>query len=120
MSHQWIEPRLDRAGKQFHVRLLRRASAFATVATQTATHDVFPSRSATVRPGHDVIEAEFVRRFRFAAILASVIIASEQVLSIESNRLGRHAIEPGQSSDPRDLHFKPDGLNVFILWLLLV
>ena len=72
-----------------------------------------------MRAGDDVIQAELVRRFRFAAILASVIVAGEQVLSIESNRLGRHAIEPRQPSDPWDLHFKPDGLNVFVLRLLL-
>lgn len=53
-----------------------------------------------------------------AAVLASISVASEQVASIESQGVFRHAIKAKQSNDPWHLDFETYGAHPIVMRLL--
>jgi len=94
-----------RPANQSHAGLFRGASAFADVAFEAATDDIFPSTLAALAARDDMVEAEFVGGELAAAILALIVVAGEDVASVELDRLPRQPIVEQQSNDARDLDF---------------
>ena len=72
-----------------------------------------------MRTRNDVIQTQFVSRLATSTILTLVIIPSEQILAVESNRLHRHLVEPRQTNDPWYLQLKANCLDVFLTRLLV-
>ena len=89
-SHQVparVQAERTRGACQFETGFFRRAAAFAIIARMAAGHQIFPRGFAGARSRHHVIESELARRHRPVAILASVAIAHQDVLTRESPRL---------------------------------
>lgn len=87
------------AQDQLHAHFLRRAAPFADVASDAGADDVFPTHFAAAAARQDVIEAELAGRKDFAAILAVVAVAGEQVATVEAERLPRHLVVRQQTDN---------------------
>src|SRR5262249_1753319 len=78
--------RLLRLADQRQTSLPRRATALADVAGHAGADDVLPRCLAALAARRDVVEAQLARRELLAAILALVVVASEDVPAIELHR----------------------------------
>ncbi|SPE18179.1 hypothetical protein SBA5_140046 [Candidatus Sulfotelmatomonas gaucii] len=77
-----------RLTQQDHVvNFAEQTIALLAVALMAAGHKIFPGGAAAARTRHDVIEGELAGRVGFAAVLAGVAIAQEDVFARESARL---------------------------------
>ena len=94
-----------------HVRLLGRATTFADIALHTGAHDIFPRGRAALAARNDVVERQFTGRELIAAVLTAVVIAREQVASVELHLLSRQPIVNRQANNPRHGNIEAHRLN---------
>jgi len=64
-----------------HVRFVRKLIAFAAVAGMAAGYEILPGGEAATGAGNHVVEREFARGKRGAAILAGVAVAQQNIFS---------------------------------------
>ena len=74
-----------------HIGFVRKLVALAAVAGMAAGDQVLPGGQTAAGTRDDVIEREFARGQRGAAVLARVTVAQQDVLARESARLVRNA-----------------------------
>ena len=93
-----------------HTGLLGGFAAFFYVAFGAGADDIFPDGSAAHAFGDDVVEGEFFGGVFFAAVLAGVPVASEDVPAVEFDVLcsGQVVVEE-QADDARDGDIEVDG-----------
>src|SRR3954469_20225072 len=70
---------------------MRELVPLAAVAIMAAGYEVLPGREAAARTWDHVVERELARRHHFAAILAGVAVAQQDVLARKSTGLMRDA-----------------------------
>ncbi len=75
--------RSDRLATQRHAGVARRTVGLSLVARYAGQHAVRPTRNATSRSRHNVVDREFFRARRVAAVLAHVVVTLKNVASAE-------------------------------------
>jgi hypothetical protein len=101
-------------GDEFHVGLVRGAAALLGVASDTAADKVGPGAEALLASWDDVVEAEFASVEVFAAVLAEVAVAGEDVSSVELDALAWEFFVAQQADDFGDGELHPDGADPFV------
>src|SRR5262249_17942201 len=79
--------RLLGLANQAQMGLLGRAAALANVAAYASADHVFPGAGAALAARHHVIQAQLARRVLLAAILALIVVASEDIATVELHRV---------------------------------
>jgi hypothetical protein len=100
---------------EVHAGLERRAVGFARVARDARAHDVLPRRRAAAVAGDDVIQVQFAAVENFAAILAGVFVALENVMPGEFDFLLGHPVIHEQQDDFRHADAEGDGVDGFLV-----
>lgn len=77
---------------QGHTRLFRQPAAFSDIATGAGTNDIFPGSFAAETSRYDVVERQFACVEFFAAILAGVSVACENIPAIEFHLVSGQAV----------------------------
>ena len=72
--------------------LLGGSTAFLDIAFRAGTNDVSPNGLAAHASGDDVVEGKFAGGESFAAILASVLVAGEDISAIELDLASGQAV----------------------------
>jgi len=101
----WLDGFLDEG----HGGLLGRPASLLDVAIGTGADDVIPHRFSAHTPGDDVVERELTGGEAISAVLAFVLVASEDVSAIELDIGAREAVVKEQANDPRDGDVEIDG-----------
>src|SRR5438093_12686715 len=78
--HERAPLRPLRLANQTHVGFLRQPVAFARVTLDARANYIFPRRRPASIARHDMIEIQFISLENMAAILASVLVALENVV----------------------------------------
>jgi hypothetical protein len=104
---------------QLHVGFVRGAVALFGITLDAGADDVFPRHRAAAVAGEDVVEVEVFSVEVFAAVLAGVFVALEDVVTCKFDLFARHAIEEHEDDDARDADFPPGGLDHVDVGLLL-
>src|SRR5437899_8668710 len=91
-----------RFADQAHVRFTRKHIAFALITLDARANDVFPCRGPSPVAWHDMIEIEVTSIESLTAVLASVLVALEHVMTCKLYFLLREPIENQQHNHPRD------------------
>ena len=86
---------------QSQSRLLRRSAAFLHVAVGAGTDDIRPSGLAARASWNNVVEREFAGGLFFAAILAAVFVAGEDVPAVEFYLTSGQAVVKQEANYPR-------------------
>ena len=94
----WLDGPLDEG----HCGLLGRSASLLDVAIGTGANDVLPHGFSAHTPGDDVVERELTGGEAVSAILAFVLVAGEDVSTIEFYVGARQAVVEEQANDPRD------------------
>lgn len=89
-----------------HVGLLGCSPALFDVALGARAHNICPGRRSAHAPRDDVVQGKLARREAFAAILATVLVACEDVSPIELNFRPRQPVVEEQPNDPRHCDMK--------------
>src|SRR5580698_7574920 len=76
---------------QLHAGFAGELIALAAIAGMATSHKVLPSRGASARAWHHVIEREFAGRQHFATKLTGVAITQQNVLARKRTRLVRNS-----------------------------
>jgi len=80
---EWTPLRPLRLADEMHTGLLRCAVGFARIASNARANNIFPRGRTTPVARDDVIEVQFASIESFAAILAGVLVAFEDVMPCE-------------------------------------
>jgi len=80
------------------------AIPLSAIATNAGSHDVFPRRFSAAISGHYVIHVQFLCDKRIAAVLATMPIAVEQILTIELHFPQQHSIIVPEKKHTRHSH----------------
>ncbi len=91
----------DGFSDECHTGLDRGFAAFFHVAFCTGANYVRPDRFAAHTPGDNVVEGQFAGWMAFAAILTAILVAGEDVSSIELYFGSRQAVIKQQPNDSR-------------------
>ena len=86
---------------QHHVSLCGGAAAFFDIAFKTRADDITPCGRAAQSAGDDMIQRQLGGGESFAAILAVVVVAGEQVAAVEFNRFAWDAVVAQQPDHTR-------------------
>lgn len=86
--------------QQVHTRFLKGASTFTVIAGRAGSYDVFPGVPAIEMTRHNVIDRQ--DGSHLAAVLASVIIAPEDLTPVERYLRMRSVDHVLQTNDRRD------------------
>lgn len=107
-----------RFADQVHARFIRRMVGLAGITLDTGANDILPSgRTATITWNH-MVEVQILSLKNFAAVLAGVLVALEDIVASELHFLLRHAIEEYQHDDARHANLKGDAADAFGMGLL--
>ena len=98
---------------------LRRAIGLLGIALDTGAHNVLPCRRAAAVAGDDVIQVQIAPIKDFAAILAGVVVAFEDVVARELHFLLRHAVEEAKENHSRHANAERNRVNAFRMRLLV-
>ena len=91
---------------QTHVRLSREPISLSRIAGDARANDVLPRRVPSTIARHDVIEVELAAVENLAAVLTSVLIALENVVTSKFHFLLRKPIENQEHDYPRDTNLE--------------
>ena len=105
-----------RFANQAHMRFTREPIALARVTRDARANHVFPCRRSSAVARHYVIEVEFAPIENFAAVLAGVLVALENVVARKLHFLLRETIEKEQHNHARDSDLPRDGRDHFVFW----
>lgn len=108
-----------RLADQMHASFCRRAIGFFGITLNAGAHDVFPGGRPSPIARHDVIQIQVFTVKKFAAVLAGIVIALENVVAGELHLFFRHAIEQHQDDHARHPNAKGDRVNAFRVRLFL-
>ncbi len=114
--HERAPLRSLRLANQTHVRFLREPVAFACVTLNTRANHIFPRRRSTSIARHDMIEIELISLENMAAILASVLVALENVVTRKLHFLLRETIKKEQHNHARHADLPRNGCDHFVFW----
>jgi len=98
-----------------HARFLRQPVAFARVTWNARANDVFPRRCPAAIARHDMIEIQIVAIENVAAVLTSVLVTLENVVTGELNLLLWQPIEKEQHDHARDANLPGNRRNQFVV-----
>ena len=99
---------LDGFLDEFHMGLCGGAATFFDIAPQTCTDDVLPSGSSAQSAGNHMIQRQFGTGKTFTAILAVIVIASEQIAAVEFDRFVGDTVISQQPNHTRHRNMKID------------
>ena len=85
---------------QRHAGLLRRLAPLPDVARRACADNVRPNRLAPHTPRNNVVQRKLARRESFAAVLASVLVAGENIPTIELHLRPRQPIVKKKPNNP--------------------
>ena len=114
--HKRAPLRSLRLANQTHVRFLRQPVAFACVTLNARANHVFPCRRSASIARHDMIEIQLISLEDMAAILASVLVALENVVTGKLHFLLRETIKKEQHNHARDSDLPRNGCDHFVFW----
>src|SRR5206468_2148391 len=89
----------------------------ADVAAYAGADDILPSVKSALAAGGHVVEAEFHGGELSATVLALVVVAREDITTVELYRLLGQLIVAEQADDARHLDFAVDGANPVVVFL---
>ena len=89
--------------------------ALLRVAADAGADDVFPRRRAAAVARDDVVEVQILAVKNFAAILAGVFVALENVVARELDLLLRQPVVHQQQDDARHADAEGDGVDGFLV-----
>ena len=95
-----------RAFEQAHADIIEPMVAFAIVTGAAAGDEIIPARIAAARARGNVIERQLGRRQHFAAILAGVVIAQENIFARQALALKGDVNVFDEANDRRRRHRK--------------
>lgn len=98
---------------------LRSAIRLARVALDAGADNVFPGCRAAAIAGNHVIEIQILAVKNFAAILAGVLVAFENIMARELHFLFRKVIEYGEQNHARNSDAKRNRADTFRMRFLL-
>ena len=79
-----------RFAQEFHIGFGRELVSLLAVARMAAGDKIFPGGGTTAGAGNHVVERQFTRRQHFAAVLAGIAVAQQDVLPRQSPALVRN------------------------------
>ena len=82
-----------RLAAKLHPSLRRRPPPFSPITVQASAHDVFPGGQPPAGTGHNMVEVQIGPRFALIAVLASVGVTNENIVSTELHLSAGHPIE---------------------------
>lgn len=97
--HEGIVPGFDGLFDEGHVGLFGGSSAFFDIALCAGADYVLPDSLAAHAPWDDVVEGEFAGREAFAAILAPVFVAGEDVSPVKFDFVTGQTVVKEQSNN---------------------
>ena len=100
---------------QAHVRFARKPVALACIAGDARANYVFPCGRPSAIAWHDVIQIELASIENLTAVLASVLVALEDIVARKLYFLLWKPIEHQQYNHPWDTDFERDGCNHLVL-----
>ena len=95
-----------RFADQTHVRFAREPIALARITGDARADDIFPCGRASAVARHDMIQVKVAPVKNLAAVLASVLVALEYVMSGKFHLLFWKPIEHQEHDHPRDADLK--------------
>ena len=98
---------------EMHARFLRSAIRFESVALDTRTNNVLPSGRSSAIPGQHMIQIQILSVARFAAVLAGVLIALENIVARELHLFLGDVIVDQQQYYTRDAQSKRNRADRF-------
>lgn len=105
----------DRLLDQLHPGLGGGSASFSDVALEATANQVFPGGGSALRAGNDMIQAQLRRAEPLAAVLATVVVAGEDVTAVEFDLLAGQAREGQHAYDPRNRDLKTNGSNPVVI-----
>ena len=93
-----------RAFEQSHAGFFGQMIALAVVAAFAASHEIVPTRSAAARFGNDVVKRKFRGYVNASAILASVMVAPEDVFARQAFAFEWDVYVIGKANHGRYVH----------------
>jgi len=109
--HQRVVPGPDRLVDYRHTRLPGSSASLPYVAARARADDILPLRFSARAPRHDVVERKLARGEALPAILASVLVAGEDVAPIELHLGAGQAVVEKQPNYPRHRNMEIDRRN---------
>jgi hypothetical protein len=100
-----------------HADLVGEAIALLRIARDARADNILPRGQAAFVAGQDMVEIQVALLENFAAVLAGILVALEDVGPCEFDFFLRQAVEEHQHDDPRDADFEGDGVDHFLLGL---
>ncbi len=100
--HKRIVPRPDRGADKREAGLLWGPAAFFHVASGAGTNHIRPVRFSAHTARDDVVERKLAGVVTFAAILAGIFVAGEDVAAIELDLAAREAVVEEQADNAGD------------------
>ena len=98
--HEWTPLRTLGFANEVQAGFLRRSVGLEGITLDAGADDILPTRRSAAVTRNYVVEVQVFAVACFAAILASVLIALENVMSGELNLLFREMIINQQQDDP--------------------
>ena len=99
---------LDGFSNQHHAGLCGGAAAFFDIAFQTCADDITPYRQSAQSAGDYMVQGQLRRGEAFAAVLAVVAVAGEQVAAVEFDGFVRDAVVAQQPDHTRHGNMEVD------------
>lgn len=104
--YKWPPLRTLRLADEVHPGFLRRAIGLLGITRDAGTNNVFPGGGAAPVARDNVIEIQVFAIKSFAAVLAGVFVALENVVTREFDLFLRHVVIDHQEDDARDPNAK--------------
>ena len=112
-----VEVEGARFAHEMHARLRGELIAFATVAGMTTRDQIFPSRRASSGAGNDVVERQLARHEDFAAVLAGIAVAKQDIFSRKGPALVRNSAVFKQADYRGDSQCQAGGMQIMAVLL---
>jgi hypothetical protein len=97
------------------MRLVRKAIPFSRITRNAGANHIFPGGQPSSIARHDVVQIEIGSLKEVAAILTSVLVAFENIVSSEFNFLLRQPIEKQKDNHPRNTNLHRNGSDHLVL-----
>ena len=104
---------------EVHVHLVMKAVSLSRITRNAGANNVFPSGQSTFIARNDVVEVKIFAIKDFAAVLAGVFVALEDVMPGKFDLFFRHAVEHHENDDARDADFEVDGVDHLFIGIAL-
>ena len=111
--NKWTPARTFGLFEQGHVDFMRKAVAFAGVARNAGTNDIFPCCLPAALTRKNVVEIEVLAVQSFGAVLAGVVVPLVNVLPGEFDFLTGQTVELAKDNDGGNPDHEAHGLDHF-------